>query len=63
IRVESIHFKSVARLDFQRLSGYTRTTANRRLKELLDQHKLCNIGFKRAPIYEAAAGYYGKENS
>lgn len=51
----------MTRLDFQRLCGYTRTTANRRLKELLDQHKLCNIGFKRAPIYEAAAGYYGKE--
>lgn len=51
----------LSRPDFERLCGYTRTTANRRLKDLLTAGKLQNIGFPRAPLYEAASGHYGKK--
>lgn len=43
----------MTRSDFQNLCGYTRSTANRRLKELRETGKLKNIGAKRASLYAA----------
>lgn len=43
----------MTRSDFQSLCGYTRSTANRRLKELREAGKLKNIGAKRASLYVA----------
>lgn len=51
----------LTRTDFQKLCWFTTSTANRRLKILVDSGKLVNIGAKRAPLYVAGAGSYGKE--
>lgn len=50
----------LTRLDFQRLCGYTLSTANRRLKVLREKGKLINIGARLSPLYEAGEGWYGK---
>ena len=47
------------RYDFQEVCCMTRTTANRHLRQLLEEGKLKNIGKRMQPIYVAAAGYYG----
>ena len=52
--------ETLTRNTFEKLFGYTRTTANRRLKELVDSQKLHNIGLKRFPIYQPTKGNYGK---
>jgi predicted histone-like DNA-binding protein len=52
---------TLARGDFQQLSGYTRTTAIRRLKQLLAEGKLQKAGLHHFPVYEPAKGFYGKE--
>lgn len=50
----------LTRRDFQALTGLLRTTACRRLKEIVDAGKLMNIGADRSPVYVPCEGYYGK---
>lgn len=50
----------LTRTDFQNICWFTISTANRRLKELVEAGKLVNIGAKRAPLYVAGKGWYGK---
>ncbi|MDR0750249.1 MAG: HU family DNA-binding protein [Tannerellaceae bacterium] len=56
----SLH-PTLTREDYQRLGGYTKTTANRRLKQLLAEGKLQKAGFHHFPVYEPAKGFYGRE--
>ncbi len=53
--------QTLSREDFQRLCGYTKATANRRLKQLLLEGKLRKAGLYRFPVYEPVKGFYGKE--
>ena len=41
----------MSRSDFQSLCGYTRPTANRRLKELRESGKLQIVGTRRSSLY------------
>ncbi|MDR1202069.1 MAG: HU family DNA-binding protein [Tannerellaceae bacterium] len=52
---------TLSRKDFQQLCGYTKTTANCRLKQLLNEGKLQKTGLHRFPVYEPVKGFYGKE--
>jgi len=49
---------SIVRQQFESLCGFTRTTANRRLKKLVEEGKLKKSGYSRYPYYEPEAGYY-----
>ncbi len=51
----------ISREDFQRLYGYTKVTANRRLRELVKDGKLKKGGLHRFPVYEPVTGHFGKE--
>jgi len=42
----------ISRIDFQRLFGYTKSTANRHLKKLANEGKLRKSGLHRFPVYE-----------
>ena len=46
--------------DFQRLCGFTPTTAARHIKRLKEEKKLKNINTYYNPIYMTMPGYYGK---
>lgn len=50
----------LTRIDFQRLCGFTSTTAARHLKRLKEEKKLNNIHTYYNPIYVPMPGYYGK---
>lgn len=55
---EILHFyfsehEHMTRTDFQHICWFTTSTANRRLKELVECGTLINIGAKRAPLYIA----------
>lgn len=50
----------ILRQDFQALCGFTKGTANRRLKERLNAGKLKKEGAYRSPIYVPISGFYGK---
>lgn len=51
---------TLSRQNFQHLCGCLKTTANRRLKTLVKEGKLRNIGLRQFPLYEPRPGYYGK---
>ena len=50
----------LTRIDFQRLCGFTSTTAARHIKRLKEEKKLNNIHTYSNPIYVPMPGYYGK---
>lgn len=50
----------ILRVEFQRLCGFTKGTANRRLAELIKAGKLKKEGLYRFPIYVPVQGYYLK---
>ena len=50
----------LTRSDFQRLCGFTPTTAARHIKRLKEEKKLKNINTYYNPIYMPMPGYYGK---
>ncbi len=52
---------TLSREDFQRLCGFTKTTANRRLKKLTEEGKLQKSGLYKFPVYEPVKGYFGRE--
>ena len=49
----------ITRSEFERLCKLTRTTANRRLAELVKAGKLRRGGVYRSPVYEPMPGFYG----
>ncbi len=51
---------TLSRQNFQHLFGCLKTTANRRLKALVKEGKLRNIGLRQFPLYEPKPGHYGK---
>ncbi len=51
----------IIRSDFERLCGFTRTTANRRMAELVKQRKLRRGGVHHSPVYEPMPGFYGSK--
>lgn len=50
----------ITREEFQKISGFTRSTATRRLNQLIQKGKLVKKGSANFPIYEATPGHYGK---
>lgn len=50
----------LTRSDFQKLCGFTRITACRQIKLLVNEKKLKNINSKNQPIYVPMPGYYGE---
>lgn len=46
--------------DFERICNFTRTTANRRIRKLVEEGKLIREGVYRSPIYTPAPGFYGQ---
>ena len=50
----------LTRREFQYLTGLLKATASRRIKKLVEEGKLKNIGPFRNPIYVPCEGYYGK---
>ncbi len=48
----------ITREQFSRLCGFTKSTAKRRLRELVAAGKLTNTGYKNFPTYEPVKGYY-----
>lgn len=57
------HFEThqiLTRREFQYLTGLLKATASRRIKKLVEEGKLKNIGPFRNPIYVPCEGYYGK---
>ncbi len=50
----------LTRSDFQRICGFTPTTAARHIKRLKEEKKLKNINTYYNPIYMPMPGYYGK---
>lgn len=51
----------ITREDFQRQCGMIKSTANRRLSQLVKEGKLKKAGLHRFPVYEPTEGHYGKE--
>ena len=49
----------ITRADFERICRLTKTTANRRLKTLVDDGHLRKEGIYHFPIYTPGPGYYG----
>lgn len=57
------HFEThqiLTRREFQHLTGLLKATASRRIKKLVEEGKLKNIGLLRNPVYVPCEGYYGK---
>lgn len=50
--------ESINRQQFEQLSGFTRTTASRRLKALVEAGKLKNIGLHHFPVYKPTEGNF-----
>ena len=44
--------RTLTRVDFQQLTGLLRSSAQRKINELIELGKLRNIGYPRFPIYE-----------
>lgn len=60
-RLLALYFQtheSINRNEFEQLTGYTRTTASRRLKTLVQAGKLQNIGLYRFPVYKPTEGNF-----
>lgn len=49
----------LTRIKFERLCGFTKTTAQRHLQRLLDEGKLVNVNTRHNPIYKPTKGFYG----
>lgn len=50
----------LTRTKFERLCGFTKTTAQRHLQRLIDEGRLINVNTRHNPIYKPAKGFYGK---
>ena len=51
----------LTRVQFQRLCGFTTSTAQRHLRRLVEEGRIRNIHTSQHPLYEAVKGFYGKE--
>lgn len=49
----------LTRIKFEKLCGFTKTTAQRHLQRLVDESKLVNVNTRHNPIYKPAKGFYG----
>lgn len=49
----------LTRTKFERLCGFTKTTAQRHLQRLMDEGRLVNVNTRHNPIYKSAKGFYG----
>ena len=49
----------LTRIKFEKLCGFTKTTAQRHLQRLLDEGRLVNVNTLHNPIYKPAKGFYG----
>lgn len=49
----------LTRSKFEKLCGFTKTTAQRHLQRLVDESKLVNVNTRHNPIYKPAKGFYG----
>lgn len=49
----------LTRIKFEKLCGFTKTTAQRHLQRLADESKLVNVNTRHNPIYKPAKGCYG----
>lgn len=49
----------LTRIKFEKLCGFTKTTAQRHLQRLMDEGRLVNVNTRHNPIYEPAKGFYG----
>lgn len=49
----------LTRTKFEKLCGFTKTTAQRHLQRLLNEGKLVNVNTRHNPIYKPAKGFYG----
>ena len=50
----------LTRQKFEKLCGFTPTTAVRHLKRLIEEGRLKNTNTKQNPVYEPVKGYYGR---
>lgn len=50
----------LTRQKFEKLCGFTSTTAARHLKRLIEEGRLKNTNTKQSPVYEPVKGYYGR---
>ena len=51
----------LTRVQFQRLCGFTTSTAQRHLRRLVEEGRIRNIHTSQHPLYEPVKGFYGKE--
>lgn len=49
----------LTRTKFERLCGFTKTTAQRHLQRLMNEGRLVNVNTRHNPIYKPAKGFYG----
>lgn len=49
----------LTRIKFEKLCGFTKTTAQRHLQRLVDESKLVNVNTRHNPIYKPAKGFHG----
>lgn len=49
----------LTRIKFEKLCGFTKTTAQRHLQRLLNEGRLVNVNTRHNPIYKPAKGFYG----
>lgn len=48
----------LTRIKFEKLCGFTKTTAQRHLQRLMDEGRLVNVNTRHNPIYKPAKGLY-----
>lgn len=49
----------LTRIKFEKLCGFTKTTAQRHLQRLLNEGRLVNVNTRHNPIYKPTKGFYG----
>lgn len=49
----------LTRIKFEKLCGFTKTTAQRHLQRLMNEGRLVNVNTRHNPIYKPAKGFYG----
>lgn len=49
----------LTRIKFEKLCGFTKTTAQRHLQRLVNEGRLVNVNTRHNPIYKPAKGFYG----
>ena len=52
---------TLTRVQFERLCGFTTSTAQRHLRRLVQEGRIQNIHTSQHPLYEPVKGFYGKE--